>query len=99
MEWHSISARQTASELKSNIENGLSEQFAKQLLNKHGENKLNSKPKPSVIKKFFAQFSDFCVIILFIACIISFVTSLIEGEHDFIEPIVILFIVSFPLPK
>ncbi len=93
MDWHSISAEKTASELKSSLTDGLTEQAAKGLIIKHGENRLNGRKKPSLIKQFLAQFSDFCVIILFIACIISFLTSLLEGERDFIEPIVILFIV------
>lgn len=93
MDWYSLSAEKTAAELRSSLANGLSEQAAKQLLNKHGENKLSNKKKPSLFKQFIAQFSDFCVIILFIACIISFLTSLLEGSRDFVEPIVILVIV------
>lgn len=93
MDWHSISAEKSASELRSSLTDGLTEQAAKNLLAKHGENRLGDKKKTSLIKQFFSQFSDFCVIILFIACIISFLTSLLEGNRDFIEPIVILFIV------
>lgn len=93
MDWHSLSAQQTATELKSSLENGLTEQTAKNLLTNFGENKLNDKKKPSLLRQFLAQFSDFCVIILFIACIISFLTSIIDGSGDFVEPIVILFIV------
>lgn len=93
MDWHSISAEKAAFELKSSLESGLSEQSAKLLLNNHGENKLSGKKKPSVLRQFAAQFSDFCVVILFIACIISFLTSLLEGSRDFVEPIVILIIV------
>lgn len=93
MDWHSLSAKQAAESLKSDIENGLSEHAAKNLLIKNGENKLNTQKKTSLIKQFIAQFSDFCVIILFVACIISFLTSLIEGSRDFVEPIVILMIV------
>lgn len=93
MDWHTLSAEETASALKSSLENGLSEQAAKTALIKLGENKLNDKKKPSILRQFIAQFSDFCVIILFIACIISFLTSLIEGNKDFVEPIVILLIV------
>ncbi len=93
MNWHTLSAAQAAQKLATSAENGLSEQKAKSLLTKNGENKLADKKKASIIKQFFAQFADFCVIILFIACIISFMTSIIEGNGDFIEPIVILFIV------
>lgn len=93
MDWHSLSVEKSAAQLKSNLADGLSEQTAKNLLIKHGENRLGDKKKASIIKQFLAQFSDFCVIILFIACIISFLTSLLEGKRDFIEPVVILFIV------
>ena len=93
MDWHCITAQDAAKMLKSNINNGLDEQAAKILLKAHGENKLQDKKKPSIVKQFFGQFSDFCVIILFIACIISFVTSILDGSRDFIEPAVILLIV------
>ncbi len=93
MHWHSKSALQTADELKSNIARGLGDSPARKLLEKHGENKLEGKKKASIIRRFFAQFADFCVVILFIACIISFLTGFIEGNGDFVEPIVILIIV------
>lgn len=93
MDWHSLTAQQTAEKLKTSISSGLSEQAAKNLLAKNGRNLLEGRKKPSVLKQFIEQFSDFCVIILFIACIISFLTGIIEGKGDFVEPIVILFIV------
>lgn len=93
MDWHTFSAEKTASILKTNLADGLSEHNARSLLSKFGENKLQGKAKNSIIRQFIAQFSDFCVIILFIACIISFFTSIIDGSRNFTEPIVILFIV------
>lgn len=93
MIWHSVSGEEAARELKSNIDIGLSEHEAGKRLAAAGENKLADKKKPSVIRQFIAQFSDFCVIILFIACIISFATGVIEGKGDFVEPTVILMIV------
>ena len=93
MEWHSISAAQAADLLKSDAEKGLSNQAAKKRLEQNGENILKALDKPSLIKRFFAQFKDFCVIILFIACIVSFATGFLEGKGDFIEPVVILIIV------
>ena len=93
MDWHSISAAKTAEKLKTNPEKGLSESEAKKRLEKYGSNVLQSRNKASVIKRFFAQFKDFCVIILFIACVISFATGILEGKGDFVEPIVILIIV------
>ena len=93
MDWHSISATETAEKLKTNIEKGLTESEAKKRLEKLGSNALQSRNKPSILKRFFAQFKDFCVIILFIACVISFATGILEGNGDFVEPIVILIIV------
>lgn len=93
MEWHSKSVLHTAQELKSDISKGLNEQTAKIRLEKNGENKLEGRKKASLLRRFAAQFSDFCVIILFIACIISFFTSIIDGSGDFVEPVVILIIV------
>ena len=93
MDWHSMTAQQVASALKTDISTGLSEQTAKNLLTKNGKNLLDSRKKPSVLRQFIEQFSDFCVIILFIACIISFLTGIVEGKGDFVEPVVILLIV------
>jgi Ca2+-transporting ATPase len=93
MLWHSKTVLRIASELKSDVSNGITDSDARKRLQKYGENKLEGKKKASLIRRFFAQFADFCVIILFIACIISFLTSLIEGSGDFVEPIVILMIV------
>lgn len=93
MDWHSLNPRQTAETLRTDLSRGLSEQNAKSSLAKHGKNLLKAEKKNSVLKQFIQQFSDFCVIILFIACIISFLTGILEGKGDFIEPVVILFIV------
>ncbi len=75
------------------MQEGRSDREAQKLLERNGENKITDKKKQSVLKQFLVQFSDFCVIILFIACIVSFLTGIIEGKGDFIEPIVILAIV------
>ena len=93
MNWHSITAEKTAQTLKSDINSGLSSAEAAKRLEKNGSNTLKSRYKPSFIVRFFAQFKDFCVIILFIACIVSFATGFIEGNGDFVEPVVILVIV------
>ncbi len=93
MNWHTLTAEKTAEKLKTDLLNGLDEHEAKKRLETNGANTLQARKKPSVIKKFFAQFKDFCVIILFIACIISFATGFIEGKGDFVEPVVILVIV------
>ncbi len=58
-----------------------------------GKNKLHTVKKKSLISRFFAQFSDFMVLILLAAAGISFLLSVIGGEGDFIDSIIILVIV------
>lgn len=57
------------------------------------KNKLNSSNRPSLIKRFFMQFSDFMIIILLLAAGISFFVSVIGKDSDFVDPIIILTIV------
>ena len=59
----------------------------------YGPNKLSEKKAKGFLAKFLAQFSDFMVIILLIAAVISFVTAAVEGNGDYIDPIIILLIV------
>lgn len=93
MDGHFLSSEAVIKKLGTDKSSGLSDSQAKKLLEKNGENKLAEKKKASLLRRFLTQFSDFCVIILFVACIISFVTGIIEGKGDFVEPIVILAIV------
>lgn len=93
MNWHSVTAGEAVKRLESDEENGLSEHRAKKLLEKYGENKLEDKKRVSLFRQFIAQFSDFSIIILLIACVISFVTGFIDGSGDFADPIIILAIV------
>ena len=74
---------------------GLSSIEAKKRLEKIGYNELPSKKKTSLIKHFISQFNDFMIIILIIAAIISYITSVIEGNADFIDPIIIMTIIIF----
>lgn len=93
MFWHSVTVERVVKELKSDSEKGLTDNAAAKRLEIHGENKLCAKKKPSLLKRFFAQFADFSVLILLVACVISFITGVIEGKGDFVEPAVILAIV------
>ena len=93
MNWHSLTIRETVTQLKTDVKNGLSEHEAKKRLEKNGENILLGKRKKGIIVQFLEQFKDFCVIILLVACIISFATAILEKSGDFVEPIIILSIV------
>jgi len=87
------SAEETEKELFTDKNNGLSENEAEKRLLKFGPNVLSEKKRTSLIVRFFEQFKDFMVITLIVAAIISFAVSVINGENDFFDPIIILLIV------
>lgn len=79
--------------LKTNVQIGLTTKEANNRLKQYGKNQIKDKTKKSNLSKFFAQFNDFMVIILLIAGGISFLTSYIQREKDYLDAIIILFIV------
>ena len=93
MDWHSMKVKDALKSLKTDEKNGLSEREIKKRLLKYGKNIIKSKKKRGFFKKFFSQFNDFMIIILISAAAISFFTSFLSGDTDFIDPIVILLIV------
>ena len=58
---------------------GHTEENAKELLQKYGENALEEKGKKSVFRVFMEQFADFLVIILVVAAIISMLSGNVES--------------------
>ena len=58
---------------------GHTEENAKELLKKYGENALEEKGKKSVFRVFMEQFADFLVIILIVAAIISMLSGNVES--------------------
>src|SRR5262249_43058158 len=74
---HNKRADQLIRELETHLENGLSEQQARERLQKYGPNELQEKPRPGFLAMLFAQFNNFLVILLIIAAIIS----LLLGEY------------------
>ena len=93
MKWHGMTAAQTAAELKTDLKKGLTDSQSALRLRQHGENKLSEGKKKGLASRFFLQFADFMVIILLIAAAISFATSLLSGDRDYIDSVVILAIV------
>ena len=79
--------------LKVNLERGLSNTTAAQRLIQYGKNKLEEEKRKSVVIRFFSQFKDFMTIILLIAAGVSFFAALIEKKGDYLDPIIIMFIV------
>mgnify|MGYP006068384497 CR=1 FL=1 len=93
MNYYSINVKETETNLKTNIKTGLSSKEALKRLKENGENVIKDNSKKSSIAKFFGQFNDFMVIILLLAGIVSFLTSLLQGEKDFLDAIIIILIV------
>ena len=58
---------------------GLSENRAKEMLQKYGENALEEKGRKSVLRIFLGQFADLLVIILMIAAVVSMLSGNVES--------------------
>lgn len=93
MNWHNLTINQTVENLNTDPTSGLSDSEAAARLNQNGENKLNEQKPPSFFTRFISQFNDFMIIILLIAAAISFAISIMQGDTDFVDPIIILVIV------
>jgi len=93
MTWHSKTVNEVLDRLKTDSKKGISEEEAKNRINTYGENKLETKKRKGIIVKFLSQFNDFMVIILIIAAVVSFIVSIMQGDNDFIDPIIIIIIV------
>ena len=92
MKLHTLSPKDALKALESS-ENGLSEQEVRKRHTTFGYNELTEKKPRSLLSRFAEQFSDFMILILLGAALISFLSSLLEGKADFAEPLIILTIV------
>ena len=93
MNWHNLNAQDVLKKFKVNQDIGLNNISVAQKQANFGKNILKEKKSKGILAKFFEQFSDFMVIVLLIAAAISFITSAVEGSKDYIDSIIILFIV------
>lgn len=93
MNEHALKSGEVLKKLKTDPKRGLSKTEAKSRLIKYGKNSITYEKKRSFLRKFFAQFSDFMVIILITAASVSFITSVISKSGDYIDTIIILGIV------
>lgn len=91
--YHNKTIAQTEKELDTSIKTGLSNDEVKKRLAKYGKNKLNEQKKKNIFQKFIEQFNDFMIIILLGAAAVSFFTSIMQGDADITEPVIILAIV------
>ena len=93
--WHTLNLSEVKQKLKTNFQYGLTNEEVEKRFHEYGENKLQDKPKESLIVRFFKQFNDFMIIILIIASIISAIIAKFEGSNDYLDSIIIIAIVIF----
>ena len=94
LEWQTLAKEDCAKELDTSLRTGLTEKQARRRLRERGPNLLAPPEKKSLARRFFAQFSDFMTIILLIAAAVSFFVSLLRGDGDFLDSVIILVIVN-----
>lgn len=93
MRYYELTVEETAQKLNTDINKGLTDKEAKKRLAKYGRNRITEKKKKSVTARFFEQFNDFMIVILLCAAAVSFATSLMAGDADITESVIILAIV------
>ena len=91
--WHTKDLNEIEKNFRTNKDYGITEDEAKKRLEHYGENKLADKKKDSLVIKFIKQFNDFMIIILIVASIVSALISKFNGSGDYIDSIIIIFIV------
>ena len=94
MDWQSLSREECIQKLNTSAKTGLSPEQARQGLARFGRNRLEQKKKKGIFRRFLEQFSDFMVLVLLAAAAISFVTSYVQKDSDYIDSIIILVIVT-----
>ena len=93
--WQTLNLSELKQKLKTNFQYGLTNDEVAKRFQEYGENKLDDKPKESLIVKFFKQFNDFMIIILIVASIVSAVIERVQGSNDYLDSIIIIAIVVF----
>lgn len=87
-EWYSLSTEEVKSKLNTDIEKGLEKDEVEKRRIQYGKNEIVSKNKKPIWKMILEQFTDFMIIVLIIAAIVSGVVN-----HEFTDSIIILVIV------
>ncbi|MGF7142511.1 Ca2+-transporting ATPase [Anaerotaenia torta] len=93
MQWHSLPISKVLEHLGVIHNQGLSAKEARQRQQSFGRNILEVKKKKNILLKFLGQFADFMIIILILAAILSFLVSYMEGDPDYVDPVIILCII------
>ena len=90
--WFQKDVKEVEEELKTDLEEGLTNEEVVKRREKYGLNELKSKKKKTLFQKFLDQFKDFSIIVLIIAAIVSGFVGVAEGE-GITDTIIILIVV------
>lgn len=93
MDYHHIPLSDLLKELDTDPDAGLTGEEAASRLSRTGPNALPEPPGKPLIIRFFQQFADFMIFVLFAAAGLSFAVSCYEGHPDYLEPAIILAII------
>lgn len=88
--FHTKDIQEILSLYNSNLISGLTKEQVEKNKEQYGENKLQEAKPKSLFKRFIEQVSDFMIIVLLVAAVISFIAHPSEG---WVEALLILFIV------
>ncbi len=91
--WETLKKEEVEKTLNTNFIQGLTNEEVIKRQNQYGKNVLKNNKKESLLVKFLKQFNDFMIIILIMASIVSAGVSWYQGEHDYIDSIIIIAIV------
>ncbi len=92
--WHALTLDEMLARLNANVHNGLSASEASLRLIQYGRNELRPPAPISPLKLLFEQFTDFIVLVLIAAAIVSGAIAIYSNRlEDLINPIAILAIV------
>lgn len=93
MDWHSMKADEVIDKLNVCVSSGLTNDEVKKRKIVYGKNAPASEKRKTVFQKIIAQFSDFMVITLIGAAVVSLITSFLSNKSDYMDTIIILGIV------
>lgn len=91
--WETMRKEEIIQILRTHEGQGLQECDAEERQKQYGKNKLEDKPKESIIIRFLKQFNDFMIIILILASVVSALVSKMQGENGYVDSIIIIAIV------
>ncbi|MDE2284129.1 MAG: calcium-translocating P-type ATPase, PMCA-type [Hyphomicrobiales bacterium] len=69
--WHTLTAGDTARDLGSDLDQGLSEEEAARRIERDGPNEIRERGRRSMVAMALAQFHDFMILVLVVAAIVS----------------------------